>query len=279
MKMFDWMHRKLHHTAAYRRVSHRSPQVFEEEGGEMSKAAQRLPATASPENELETEAPLLHHVLEGMILTIGTFGHPNILLLPHHLDQVPELDQPDVTAMPAVILPPPVSELFKPIPCIDDAVVAIPSEEASHEEETMAKPLLKEDRERKQRTTLADLFAAEPTVPPAGNSPASVTPAKIASPVKASLLPSLKRGSQWKTKKKMKETGHEEGSPPSSTIAAKNLNKVSSSSSSSPMIRRMLKKRIHPEAAAPVKKGSAVSLEVAAPLLLVGGRDGSHSMA
>ncbi|XP_074591169.1 protein TILLER ANGLE CONTROL 1-like [Curcuma longa] len=152
--LFDWMHRKLHPVVAeYSQVPQRKDEEDEKIEGMVVE---------------EQEALLLHDMLHG-ILSIGTLGQfedPFLHDLPHDIEEpiqpISKKEQQEEVATPVIQ---PVQPMNKKGEAKGNQKVATLIEvEAKLLREDW--PLLREDKERgeRKRTTLADLFAADPIV-------------------------------------------------------------------------------------------------------------------
>ncbi|KAG1360639.1 neurofilament medium polypeptide [Cocos nucifera] len=175
MKIFNWMHRKLHPSMSYSQVS----QKKEHFGGETEKEEM----VRQREGDRDTEALLLHDMLDG-ILTIGTLGHghPCHVLFSQSnspqeesLQKEQEKEEEDgdqeqqVLAVAAFVV-----EERKPMTVLlESALVKSPVDEEEKKmvqmvvneeepEKLLEEPLLKNKEKRERgRTTLAELFAAD----------------------------------------------------------------------------------------------------------------------
>ncbi|XP_042472811.1 protein TILLER ANGLE CONTROL 1-like isoform X1 [Zingiber officinale] len=165
MKIFNWVHRKLYPNVKY---SHVSGKIDVYEGDEEEK----LEILES----MEKKALLFHDVLDS-ILTIGTLGSQVMFVSESYCAKEDELTgqeekylEIEVTNEWTEVAPALVAG--KPPSCIQTSKLKFPVEveekkmEIVHETDTAEKiqeqPLLMEDKEkREQRTTLADLFAAD----------------------------------------------------------------------------------------------------------------------
>ncbi|PKU63785.1 uncharacterized protein LOC110110592 isoform X2 [Dendrobium catenatum] len=251
MKILDWMHRKLHPATNYSRVSHTTAPAFECDIVDLIDPAHQPPSAAG--TEPDTETPLLLHASLAGILTIGTLGHSHPFFLPYFSEE-PKLEFPvkeiQVPAKPPAQIPSlqPGAEYLM----IETEQFVV--EVNVPEEKLMVEPLLKEEKERKERTTLADLLSTESANNGRKQSPAIAGVNKSAPPLK------LKSGAKEEKQVKRKKKGDYFGSSKSETVAA--AQRIQR------MITRMVKKKIHPEAAATGRKGGGAAV-VAADLLLL----------
>ncbi|RWV82805.1 hypothetical protein GW17_00055660 [Ensete ventricosum] len=254
MKIFDWMHRKLHPCSVkYAQVSQKrgtgsgdSPLVLPWDvlGGDEEEKREVL-----FEGVMEKEALLLHDVLNG-ILTIGTLGHQDSFVsqpYPAQEDDLLQEEEENVAdevkgSAPAVAaarepLPAIVVESFKfklPVEAeVNRMEMAV--QDVEEAEKIQELPLLKEDKEKRERgrTTLADLFAADAFVV---NDPAENDVKRADDIVKQHANPERKKAQR--DKKEEKRT-------PATTKAITNPNRKLQK-----LMTKMLKKKIHPEMAA-----------------------------
>ncbi|XP_020583960.1 uncharacterized protein LOC110027037, partial [Phalaenopsis equestris] len=192
MKILDWMHRKLQPATKYSRVSHTNAPAFEHDAVDRIDPAHHHAAVGT---EPDSETPLLLHVNLAGILTIGTLGYSHPLFLPHAPEE-PTLDLPEKDIQAAAKLPtrialtPPVTESL--VMKTEHSAVKV----HAAEEKIMAEPLLKEDMERKERTTLGDLLAIERAV-----NWCDQPPAVTGSTSKSTSASDLKKGGKEKRKK------------------------------------------------------------------------------
>ncbi|KAG0472600.1 hypothetical protein HPP92_014457 [Vanilla planifolia] len=239
LKLFDWMNRKLRPSTEYSRFSHKKAPGIKDDGVELA-------VDVKEETKKTTEEPLLHHVAYDGFLAIGTLGHFH----PFFLSHIPEESNPhdqELLAPPtgAVSAAPLYQQLQRAPEMFSKAECSVFAEALlQHEEKATAElPLLvKEDGERKERTTLADLLAAEPASE------------KCTSTVKSSNVVCKEKGVP---KNKLKKED-DDGTSPQSPAAAKRLHR---------MITRMMTKKIHPEASAPPRKGGGGPSAGMEPLL------------
>ncbi|XP_042445199.1 protein TILLER ANGLE CONTROL 1-like [Zingiber officinale] len=216
MKIFlDWMHRKLQPTGI------KYSQVHQKKGQE---AEERIEMVAE-----EKEALLLHDMLGG-ILTIGTLGQYRDPFLPSLTFEEEEKEEEEKS--PLIVVEEEKEE--------DKATITLEKQEIIVEIETKQLqedlPLLKEDKESRERvrTTLADLFAADP---------ATREDANVDKGIKNTSNDSNKQSNKMEKKKKMKDTikSCTNGKNNSSNINRDSNNKLHK------LMTRMLKKKIHPE--------------------------------
>ncbi|KAL0914123.1 hypothetical protein M5K25_017630 [Dendrobium thyrsiflorum] len=255
MKILDWMHQKLHPATNYSRVSHTKAPAFERDIVDLIDPAHQLPSAAGTEPDNET--PLLLHASLAGILTIGTLGHSHPFFLPYFSEE-PKLELPEkeiqVAAKPA-------AQITSLQPSVESLMIEKEQfvvEVNVPEEKIMVEPLLKEEKERKERTTLADLLASESATNGRQPSPA------VAGLTKSAPASKFKSGAKGKKEVKRKKKGDDFESSQSETLAA--AQRIQR------MITRMVKKKIHPEAAATGRKGGGAAA-VAADLLLLSGGD------
>ncbi|CAL9064257.1 unnamed protein product [Musa banksii] len=244
MKIFDWMHRKLHPCSVkYAQVSQKRDVLGEDDEEKREVLF---------EGVMEKEALLLHDVLNG-ILTIGTLGHQDSFvsqpypaqedeLLQEEEENVEDEEKEEVKeAAPAVAaarepLPAIVVESFKfklPVEAeVNRMEMAV--QDVEEAEKIQELPLLKEDKEKRERgrTTLADLFAADAFVV---NDPAENDIKRANDIVKQQANPERKKAQR--DKKEEKRT-------PATTKAITNPNRKLQK-----LMTKMLKKKIHPEMA------------------------------
>ncbi|RZS15539.1 hypothetical protein BHM03_00047379 [Ensete ventricosum] len=179
---------------------------------------------------MEKEPLLLHDVLDG-ILTIGTLGHQGSFLSPSYCIQEDELLQEEEADMeveeieegkevaPAIID----SIKVKLVPVeaeVDEMKVVVQDEEES--------PLLEEEKKKRERgrTTLADLFAAE--------NPNEGANAKC------------ERTKTAMTKKQEKRISPCTDNA-NANAKAKDKSKTTTNTKLQKLMKKMLKKKIHPE--------------------------------
>ncbi|KAI0501020.1 hypothetical protein KFK09_019238 [Dendrobium nobile] len=255
MKILDWMHRKLHPATNYSRVSHTKAPASERDIVDLIDPAHQPPSAAG--TEPDTETPLLLHASLAGILTIGTLGHSHPFFLPYFSEE-PKFELPEKEIQ--VAAKPPAQ-----IPSLQPAVEYLMIEKEQFavevnvpEEKIMVEPLLKEEKERKERTTLADLLSAESATNGRKQSPAVAGLNKSDTPSK------LKSGAKEKKEVKRKKKGDDFGSSHSAPAAAQRIQR---------MITRMVKKKIHPEAAAATGRKGGGAAAVAVDLLLLSGGD------
>ncbi|XP_042442662.1 protein TILLER ANGLE CONTROL 1-like [Zingiber officinale] len=219
MKIFlDWMHRKLHPTGI------KYSQVLQKKGQEAEEMTEMVAE--------EKEALLLHDMLSG-ILTIGTLGQYRDPFLPSlTFKEEKEEESPLIVAVEE-------KEEDKTTITLEKQEIIVEIETKQLQEDL---PLLKEDKESRERvrTTLADLFAADP---------AAREDANVDKGIKNTSNDSNKQSNKMKKKKKAKDT-----------MKFGTNGKNSSSSSSNKLqklMTRMLKKKIHPESIASAETPAA----------------------
>ncbi|KAH0456346.1 hypothetical protein IEQ34_014253 [Dendrobium chrysotoxum] len=255
MKILDWMHRKLHPTTNYSRVSHTKSPAFERDIVDLIDPAHQPLSAAG--TEPDTETPLLLHASLGGILTIGTLGHSHRFFLPYFSEE-PKLELPENEIQVAEKPPAQITSLEPAVKSLMIEKEQFVVEVNVPEEKIMVEPLLKKEKERKERTTLADLLAAESATNGREQSPAVAGLNKGTPPSK------LKSGAKEKKEANRKKKGDDFESSQSETFAA--AQRIQR------MITRMVKKKIHPEAAATGRNGGGAAA-VAADLLLLSGGD------
>ncbi|WOK95174.1 hypothetical protein Cni_G03881 [Canna indica] len=270
MKIFNWMHRKLHPAVKYTQVSQKRDAL----GGDEEEKREVLFEGVV----MEKEALLLHDVLNG-ILTIGTFGHEDSFLSQSYSTELEddevvsteeeensynvneeaeekELQGGEIAAaeLMAASEPEPAllveeSTKFKPLrPTAEEEgkkleMVVQDAEEAERIQEL---PLLKEDREKRERgrTTLADLFAAD-------HSFMAMDSIENANKGATNDRTKLKQNGSCATnseKKKISEKNNKDKWTSDTTKANRKLQKL---------VTKMLKKKIHPELAGAHKAAAA----------------------
>ncbi|XP_008799616.1 protein TILLER ANGLE CONTROL 1 [Phoenix dactylifera] len=242
MKIFNWMHRKLHPSMSYSQVSQKK-EVF---GGETEKEE----TVRQKEGDRDTEALLLHDMLDG-ILTIGTLGHGHpchVLFSQSNSPQEESLqkeqekeeeeeeedeEEQEVLVVAAFV----VEERRKPVAVFEPSIVKSPFDEEDKKmvqtvvneeeaEKVLEEPLLKnEEKKERGRTTLAELFAADASME-RGN---ALKKSQVANPATRSPSACPKTNTQHKKKGV--------NSPQANTTTTK-LHRL---------LTRMLKKKIHPE--------------------------------
>ncbi|KAJ8458006.1 hypothetical protein OPV22_030932 [Ensete ventricosum] len=226
MKIFNWMHRKLHSSNNYSQVS-------QDEDVEEKAVV-----------ETDTDALLLHDMLKG-ILTIGTLGHHHHLVPEAYFDSEGLLgedgeviEEVEEAGFFEVAREASAAVLNKIKLSVEDEEKKIMEVVQVHEvqgsEKILELPLLKEHTEKKQRrrTTLADLLAANAVND--NDSAAKTVPDGTNVRGKQQAINS-KNNMQHKQSK-----GDQK--PPATTTTTGKLQTL---------IPRMLKKKIHPEMAEP----------------------------
>ncbi|KAF3325021.1 hypothetical protein FCM35_KLT11178 [Carex littledalei] len=237
LKVLNWLHQKLHAREDYSPISSKK--------GEIKEDAIRKSAA-----ERDTEALLLHDILLNGILTIGTLGHEQSFLpaeafVVEEKEQNLQTDQGEKIqqelnspALVATTESKPVSRAgslkmrsasTKGRECGDMImeVCAIRGEMEEYRVSIQEKPLLmnEEKREEKTRTTLAELFAAEVFV--------ENVPKEVIS------------GKEDFVMKKVSEVKFCEEKMEKSKDIKKSMSK--SAHTLNRLIRKMLRKKIHPE--------------------------------
>ncbi|XP_010909890.1 protein TILLER ANGLE CONTROL 1 [Elaeis guineensis] len=243
MKIFNWMHRRLHPSMSYSQVSQKKEVVF---GGETEKEEM----VRQREGHRDTEALLLHDMLDG-ILTIGTLGHGHpchVLFSQSNSPQEESLqkeqekeegededqEQQVVLAVAAFVV-----EERKPMAVLESALVKSPLDEEDKKmvqmvmneeepEKLLEEPLLKnKEKKERGRTTLAELFAADASMDRRNN---AFKRSQVANPV-AIRPPSACPKTNTPHKKKG-------ANPAQANTTSTKLHRLWT---------RMLKKKIHPE--------------------------------
>ncbi|XP_064940662.1 protein TILLER ANGLE CONTROL 1-like isoform X1 [Musa acuminata AAA Group] len=229
MKIFNWMHRKLHSGNNYSQVS-------QDEDVEEKAVV-----------ETDTDALLLHDMLNG-ILTIGTLGHHHHLVPEAYFDSeellgevgevIEEVEEAGLFEVAREASAAVRKESFKIKLSVEDEEKKIMEVVQVHEvqgsEKILELPLLKEHKEKRhrRRTTLADLLAANAVSD--NDSAAKTVPDGTNVRGKQQAI-NAKNNMQHK-----KSKGDQK--PPATTTTTGKLQTL---------IPRMLKKKIHPEMAEP----------------------------
>ncbi|MQM22200.1 hypothetical protein Taro_055250 [Colocasia esculenta] len=276
MKIFYWLHRRLHTNMEYCRVPHHKDIYVDDSTG-----ADHGAKKAGTDKEallLDPNVTSIQHVLDG-ILTIGTLGHldghcsaagvPQVF--PSGISALTEAEVGEEEKGLPVELAPSAEQLMphrpstiesfrKEMAPVEDADVknnnVVQVATVADEEKLLLEPLLGEivQVDKRERVTLADLLAAEhlhsKKVEPTSQAASASANAELEKAVKggapkmtvvgASLTCSTKHSQALNKKLGPWKKGKEEYSPPATGKLHQRL-------------RRMLKKKIHPEMARDVQ--------------------------